>query len=99
MRCMGRLHIAGIGASPGIGVGQAVLYPALISAPLAQNPSAPLAVAERPAERARLRAALDRAGADLAQLRTDVSDRIGAAQAAVFEAQSLFLRDPALLEP
>jgi phosphoenolpyruvate-protein phosphotransferase len=51
------------------------------------------------AEIARWRQALADAAAQLAQVRAEVGARIGPSEAEVFEAQALFLQDPALLEP
>ncbi|MDB5057806.1 MAG: phosphoenolpyruvate-protein phosphotransferase [Chloroflexi bacterium] len=54
---------------------------------------------ERPHEVLRLHGALTEAAGQLEALSTDLRSRTGAAEAAVFEAQALFLHDPALLAP
>jgi phosphoenolpyruvate-protein phosphotransferase len=65
------------------------------------NGSSPvvLPVAERVAEVERLRQALEAARVDLERLADAVSKQIGPTEAAVFEAQALFLQDSALTEP
>src|SRR5438132_8938762 len=55
--------------------------------------------AERPREQERLRRALEHAGQELAQLAEETRTRAGPDVAAIFEAQALFVRDPALVEP
>ena len=54
---------------------------------------------ERPREQDRLRRALEHAGQELAQLAEETRTRAGPDVAAIFEAQALFVRDPALVEP
>ncbi len=54
--------------------------------------------AERQHEQDRLRAALDRAAEQLAHLAEVTQARAGADVAAIFEAQALFAKDPALVE-
>jgi phosphoenolpyruvate-protein phosphotransferase len=93
--------VTGVGASPGLGLGRAFLYrdPAAVQPTESPGRVAPIAVAKRPAELERLRGALAAAGDELRQIQGHTADRIGAAQAAVFEAQALFLVDPSLVEP
>jgi len=55
--------------------------------------------ADRPGEQDRLRAALECAAEQLARLAHETQARAGAEIAAIFEAQAMFARDPALVEP
>lgn len=84
------MTLRGIGASPGCAVGPVAV---LSQPPRAQRRA--VAAGEVPAERARFEAAAQRARAELsgliAHLPTDL--------AAILEAQTLFLDDPALAEP
>lgn len=95
---MARLRIAGMAAAPGAAVGHAYLARGAATA-ARRATGAVLSAAERPAELARLHAALARVAGEIGRLRDDVAARLGAAEAAVFDAQLLFLEDPALLEP
>src|SRR5258708_7976544 len=94
---MALLVLKGTGAAPGIGEGQAYMV-----AP-APNPGdgvkAVISLAARDTELARLRLALAEAAAQLQQLTVAVTGRTGATDAAIFEAQELFLRDPSLVGP
>ena len=97
---MALLTVRGTGAAPGIGLGWAHIYGSPAD-PLIGNGSSPtvLPVAERAAEVERLRQALEAARLDLERLADAVSKQIGPTEAAVFEAQALFLQDSALKEP
>src|SRR6266852_8153635 len=55
--------------------------------------------ADRRREQDRLRAALECAAEQLARLADETQTRAGAEIAAIFEAQAMFARDPALVEP
>lgn len=86
-------ELAGLAASPGIGLGLARLYrPPLLTIPqhTSENP-------ER--EWARLSDAIHRALLELEQARFAMNARGQAAEAEIFDAQALLLRDPALLDP
>jgi phosphoenolpyruvate-protein phosphotransferase len=89
--------VTGVGASAGLGLGRAFLYRDPAAVPPTESPDrlAPIAVAELE----RLRRALAAAGDELRQMQGHTADRIGASEAAVFEAQALFLVDPSLVEP
>src|SRR5260370_41073678 len=56
-------------------------------------------LADRPREQHRLRVALECAAEQLARLAHETETRAGAEIAAIFEAQAMFARDPALVEP
>lgn len=99
---MALLAFKGIGASPGVAVGRASLYrrsPVIGSALQDFDARATLPAGVRDAEIERLREARITAAEQLALLTADLGVRIGPAEAAVFEAQAMFLDDPALVEP
>ena len=83
---------AGIAASPGIAIGPVVHY----------RPQLPevveSAAADSAAEWARLQGAIETALVEIKLLKTQATQQVGAAEAAIFEAHALFLRDPALLD-
>ncbi len=82
---------AGIAASPGIAIGPAFVHVAnSLQAERRQ-------VADRPAEVARLDKAVADAKAELGRLAQQTRQSIGAAESKIFEAQSLFLDDPAFV--
>jgi phosphoenolpyruvate-protein phosphotransferase len=56
-------------------------------------------LADRPREQHRLRVALECAAEQLARLAHETETRAGAEIASIFEAQAMFARDPALVEP
>ncbi len=92
--------IRGTGASPGVGLGQAWIYrKSARNNGSDPDPIAVLPVARREAEVRRLKDALSAATTQLELVVAAVADRAGAAEGAVFEAQALFLQDPALVEP
>jgi phosphoenolpyruvate-protein phosphotransferase len=94
---MARLTIHGIGAAPGIGCGRAFLYKGPRE-DAATDEAAVLPLGARVAEIERFREALTAAAAELRQLSAAVASRAGPSEAAIFEAQDLFLQDPALLD-
>jgi phosphocarrier protein FPr len=83
---------AGIAASPGIAIGPVVHY----------RPQLPevfeTAAEDSAAEWTRLQSAIETALAEIKLLKTQATQQVGAAEAAIFEAHALFLRDPALLD-
>lgn len=83
--------IQGIAASPGVAIGPAVLY--LPSVPDVTR----VATKDPVAEWGRLERALGRALREVETLQRQAVRQIGIAKAAIFEAQALVLRDPALL--
>jgi len=106
---MALLSFRGTGASPGIGEGRALVYgrqsglaPAQpwaadgAAVPATHLPAGP---AERDVELERFRSALRAASTQPSEVSGTMRNRVGDEQAAVFEAQSLFLQDPALMQP
>src|SRR2546423_290086 len=89
--------IRGIGAAPGIGRGRAFIY-RQPSPDAGEEPGVALAPTARAAEIDRFRGALEEAARQLADVGSAVAARAGSAEAAVFEAQALFLEDPTLIE-
>lgn len=87
----------GITTSAGVAVGPALLYTSGIIAlsTVEQHPISSDLVA---AEQQRLREALLSAAGELHSLARSLESSIGQSQAAIFDAQALMLRDPALLE-
>jgi multiphosphoryl transfer protein len=87
----------GITTSAGVAVGPALLYTsgAITLSTVEQHPISSEQVA---AEQERLRGALTSAAEELHSLALSLESSIGQAQAAIFDAQALMLRDPALLE-
>ncbi len=87
----------GIATSAGVAVGPALLYTsgAITLSTVEQHPISSDQVA---AEQERLRGALTSAADELHSLVLSLASSIGQAQAAIFDAQALMLRDPALLE-
>jgi phosphoenolpyruvate-protein phosphotransferase len=95
-----RLRLQGTGASPGIGVGSAYLHrEERPSVPAAGASQAPVSETARAVERDRLHRALATVHEELTALAAQVRADTGDAEADVFEAQALFLQDPALLDP
>ncbi|MDX1612708.1 MAG: phosphoenolpyruvate--protein phosphotransferase [Candidatus Promineifilaceae bacterium] len=84
--------LAGIAASPGVAVGPVFQY----------RPRLPdvvtVEVADPVAEGQRLRRALEEARLEIEALRRQAISRVGAAEAAIFEAHALFLQDPDLVD-
>jgi len=87
----------GITTSAGVAVGPALLYTsgAVTLRAVERHPISSDQVA---AEQQRLRGALASAAEELHTLALSLESNIGQAQAAIFDAQALMLRDPALLE-
>jgi phosphoenolpyruvate-protein phosphotransferase (PTS system enzyme I) len=86
-------RLTGIGVSPGVAVGRAVL--------LMQNPLVlrfPIAEAQVDEELARLREARDRSRRQLLEIKARIARRAGAELGYLFEAQLLMLKDPMLLD-
>ncbi len=85
-------QLSGLGASPGIAIGPVFRYEK-------QRLRAEKVFVEAPdAEQAALQTALDQAAAELEELRARTAQEAGAEEAAIFEAQALFLEDPELLQ-
>ena len=91
---MARLILHGRAGSPGAGCGRLVH---LRPAELTHTPANPC-VRDRDGEQDRLRAALTQASTELAELAEATRTRAGAETAAIFEAQALFVTDPALVD-
>lgn len=90
---MARAILVGRAGSPGFGTGR--LLP-IRPAPATGNGTAAVAAGD---ERERLVRALDAAAAELETLAARLSERVGGEVGAIFEAQSLFARDPGIVEP
>lgn len=89
---MDLIRLRGIGVSPGIALGEAVLSSQVLFT--ARREDIP---ADRvPAERERLRRAIERTREDLAALREEVRARVGGENAFIFDAHLLILEDEAL---
>lgn len=82
----------GLPASPGIAIGPAWIYRPI------QVTWQPYQVQDPAAEWSRLEAALDAAKSQLNELYQRATEKIGAAAAEIFQAHSMFLEDPELLE-
>ena len=89
--------LQGIVTSPGVAYGPALLYTSRVLrlVDVEQRTIAPEAVAT---EEQRLRDALDETAQELETLARQLEGRIGAGDAAIFDAQSLMLQDPELLD-
>jgi phosphoenolpyruvate-protein phosphotransferase/dihydroxyacetone kinase phosphotransfer subunit len=87
----------GVTTSAGVAVGTALLYTSVAIA-LSAVEQHPISADQVAAEQKRLREALDSAAQELHSLVTNLQSSIGQANAAIFDAQALMLRDPALLE-
>ena len=90
----------GIGASPGVAVGTALLYQQSQPIAGATSASAPLAgaVQDTEAEHARLRQALADAAEELRALAKNVRHEVTSSTGDIFEAQALMLEDPTIAE-
>jgi phosphoenolpyruvate-protein phosphotransferase len=82
----------GVPAAPGRAVGPLLIYRPPAPAPTATR----IAAAEVEAEQERVRAALVATQAELDQLATDLTARVGPDEAAIFTAQALIAGDPTL---
>jgi phosphoenolpyruvate-protein phosphotransferase/dihydroxyacetone kinase phosphotransfer subunit len=84
--------LSGIAASPGIAIGPAVLY----------RPSLPpvdrYRVEDSEAEWARLEKAVNKAVKEIEEVLNQAVQQVGKSEAAIFEAHSLMLQDPELIE-
>ncbi len=84
--------LSGIAASPGIAIGPAFVF----------RPESPAVgrrkVEDLAAERTRFRAAVAQARAELVEVQGEAEVKLGADQARIFEAQRMFLQDPALID-
>jgi phosphoenolpyruvate-protein phosphotransferase len=99
---MARAILAGRPGSPGIGEGRLVRVPEHIrgaSSAVGEAESARSATRSGAGEAGRLRDALDVAATQLELLATETAERAGDEIGAIFEAQALFARDPALVDP
>ncbi len=87
----------GITTSAGVAVGPALLYSSgAITLSTVEQHS--ISSEQIPTEQVRLRGALTNAAEELHSLALSLESSVGQAQAAIFDAQALMLRDPALLE-
>ena len=97
---MARAALTGRPGSPGVGVGRLLwVAPAGEVAAGPTEATAGGAIHDPAAERARLRAALDEAAAELSTLAEETSARVGEEIGAIFEAQALFAIDPGIVDP
>ena len=87
----------GITTSAGVAVGPALLYSSGSITLSAIEPHS-ISLDQIAAEQERLRGALTAAAGELHSLALSLESSVGQAQAAIFDAQALMLRDPALLE-
>lgn len=85
--------LKGVAASPGIGIGRAVLWDKVRPRRKAAHAAGP------EQELARLEAAVEAARRQLGELMERVRSRTGAKEAAIFKAQLLMLDDPVFLDP
>ena len=84
--------IAGIPVSPGIAVGPVVHYRSRLPEVKTRL------VQDTQSEIKKLQAALTRSRQDLEQLKNQAAQKVGDTEAAIFDAQKMFLDDPALLD-
>nr|WP_320194185.1 phosphoenolpyruvate--protein phosphotransferase [uncultured Desulfobacter sp.] len=84
--------IAGIPVSAGIAVGPVVHYRSRFPEIKTRQ------IQDPPSEINKLQAAISKAGKDLEQLRNQAAQKLGTIKAAIFDAQKMFLNDPALLD-
>jgi phosphoenolpyruvate-protein phosphotransferase/dihydroxyacetone kinase phosphotransfer subunit len=91
-------RLDGVPASPGIAIGPA-RHPTADAATAVAVAAETGPVGDAAGERARLQAAIAEARDDIDAARTDVAERAGAAEAAIFDAHLLLLGDAALVEP
>jgi multiphosphoryl transfer protein len=87
----------GITTSAGVAIGPALIYS---SGAIALNTveRRPISVEQAASEQQRLREVLNNAAQELRSLATELQNKVGQANAAIFDAQALMLLDPALLE-
>ncbi len=84
--------LAGVPASAGVAVGPVLIYHPAHVAVVERS------VADTAGERRRLQEAIDQATQRLADLRSETANRVGAAEAGIFDAHLLMVRDPDLLQ-
>src|SRR5437870_306694 len=97
---MARLVLQGRAGSSGAAIGRLVrvLTTHTPGAAIAGGSPRSVEPAERPQELERLRTALAHAAEELAHLAAQTRTRAGSDVAAIFEAQALFVNDPALVD-
>lgn len=95
---MARFILAGRPGSPGYGVGRLLWLPSATEGP-AESDAEGLEAGTAAVERERLLVALEAAATELETLARETSARAGAEVGAIFEAQSLFARDPGIIDP
>jgi phosphoenolpyruvate-protein phosphotransferase len=103
---MARATLIGRPGSAGVGVGRLLWLPPSSSAvtaaaagPDATGPTGRALARDPAAEKARLQAALEAAGAELSSLARETASLAGDEIGAIFEAQALFAADPGIVEP
>jgi phosphocarrier protein FPr len=96
---MARAILVGRSGSPGIGVGRLLSVAQPPTRDSVNGNGAGAGRRDRAAEERRLRDALERAAADLEALALSTAAVAGDEVGEIFEAQALFARDPALVEP
>jgi multiphosphoryl transfer protein len=96
---MAQLILEGRAGSPGIGTGRLLPVAAHATNGNGSSPKPAEAPDAGPAERDRLLAALEAAAEQLESLAAEVSARVNEDVGAIFEAQSMFARDPGIVEP
>lgn len=84
--------IAGIPVSPGIAIGPVVHYRSRL--PKVKT----ILVRDAQPEIKKFQAALTRAGQELERLKSQAAKKVGTTESAIFDAQKMFLDDPALLD-
>lgn len=89
-----QIVLQGLAASPGIAEGQALVY---VQKEL-EIPQWPVPEAQREQEVHRFESAILQTREQINRLRADVEQRLGTAEAHIFEAHLLVLEDPALIE-
>jgi phosphotransferase system enzyme I (PtsI) len=87
------LRLRGIGVSPGIAMGEALLPKRVVFTSRKEI----IAEDQVPAELERLRRALDRTREDLVRVKDSVREKVGPDSSLIFEAHLLILEDPALV--
>lgn len=95
---MAELVLVGRAGSPGIGTGRLLPIGPPATSPASHN-GTPASLTRPADERARLVAALEVAADQLDALAAEVAERVNEDIGAIFEAQSMFARDPGIVEP
>ncbi len=90
---MDMTRLRGIGVSPGIAMGEALLSKRVVFTSRKEIVSE----AQVPDEVARLRQAIDRTRDDLVRVRDGITDKLGRESAFIFEAHLMILDDPTLV--